>query len=80
MGTFLLPMWRKKKIGSKLTEYSFNFARKHNYEKIVIYVRASNAGAIAFYSNFGFIQKGILTHQVKIDNQYDDEIFMEFFL
>ncbi len=80
IGTFVLPMWRRKKIGNQLTQYSFNFARKHNYEKIVIYIRASNSGAINFYSILGFVQKGILARQVKIDNQYDDEIFMEFFL
>lgn len=79
-GTFILPEWRNKKIGSQLTHYSFNFAREHNYEKIVIYVRASNSGAIAFYRALRFVQKGILTHQVKIDDKYDDEIFMEFFL
>lgn len=78
--TFIHPMWRKKKIGNQLTKYSFNFARKHNYEKIVIYIRASNSGAIHFYRIMGFVQKGILTRQVKIDDQYDDEIFMEFFL
>ncbi len=80
IGTFVLPAWRKKGIGCQLTKYSFKFARKHKYEKLVIYVRASNVGAITFYRNLGFIQKGILTRQVKIDSQYDDEIFMEFFL
>ena len=80
IGTFVLPKWRKKRVGSQLTQYVFNFARNHNYEKIVIYVRASNSGAITFYKNLGFVQKGTLTRQVKIDDQYDDEIFMEFFL
>lgn len=80
IGTFIHPKWRKKKIGSQLTLFCFKFARKHRYEKLVIYVRASNSSAITFYSNSGFIQKGVLTKQVKMDDQYDDEIFMEFFL
>lgn len=80
IGTFILPEWRNKNIGRQLTKYSFNFARKHYYEKIVIYVRASNSGAITFYKDLGFVQKGILSHHVKIDDQYDDEIFMELFL
>ncbi|UCC21370.1 MAG: GNAT family N-acetyltransferase [Promethearchaeota archaeon] len=80
IGTFILPQWRKKKIGTKLAEYSFNFARNNNYEKIVIYVRATNTGAIDFYKKLGFIQKGILSRQVKINTQYEDEIFMELFL
>ena len=80
IGTFILPEWRKRNIGQELSQYTFDFARNHNYEKIVIYVRATNAGAIAFYENLGFVQKGVLSRQLKIDNQYEDEIFMELFL
>lgn len=80
IGTFILPDWRKRNIGWQLAQYTFKFARNHNYEKIVIYVRATNSGAISFYENLGFKQKGVLSRQVKIDNQYEDEIFMELFL
>jgi len=80
IGTFILPEWRKRNIGQQLAQYTFKFARNHNYEKIVIYVRATNSGAITFYENLGFEQKGVLSRQVKIDNQYEDEIFMELFL
>ena len=58
----------------------FQFARENGYEKLIIYVRAKNTGAIEFYKNLGFIQKGVLSKQVKIDGQYEDENFMEFFL
>jgi L-amino acid N-acyltransferase YncA len=80
IGTFVLPEWRKRSIGYKLARHTFNFARKHNYEKIVIYVRAKNSGAIAFYKKLGFVQKGVLSRQIKVDDQYEDEIFMELFL
>jgi len=80
IGTFILPEWRKKNIGHQLAQYTFNYARNHNYEKIVIYVRASNTGAITFYKKLGFAQKGVLSRQVKIDDKYEDEIFMELFL
>ncbi|MFX0034338.1 MAG: GNAT family N-acetyltransferase [Candidatus Hermodarchaeota archaeon] len=80
IGTFVLPKWRKKNIGLQLAQYTFNFARKHNYEKILIYVRAINKIAIAFYKKLGFLQRGVLSRQVKIDEQYEDEIFMEMFL
>jgi ribosomal protein S18 acetylase RimI-like enzyme len=80
VGTFILPEWRNKRIGKQLAEYTFNFARNNDYEKIVIYVRANNSGAIAFYKELGFIQKGILSRQVKIDGQYEDELFLELFL
>jgi len=80
MGTFILPEWRQKGIGTQLALETFKFARRNNYEKIIIYIRALNAGALTFYKNLGFIKKGILSRQVKLDNQYEDEIFLELFL
>jgi GNAT superfamily N-acetyltransferase len=79
-GTFIFPEWRRKGIGSKLTRYTLSFARDHNYEKIVIYARPGYYGVITFYKSLGFLQKGVLSRQVKINNQYKDEIFMELFL
>jgi len=80
IGTFVLPEWRESNIGSQLADYTFQFARNNEYKKLVIYVRARNRGAINFYKKLGFIQKGILTNQVFIDEHYEDEIFMELFL
>ena len=80
MGTILLPEWRRRGIGRRLAEHTFEYARAHGYEKIVIYVRASNAGAQAFYSRLGFVRRGVLERQAKIDGEYEDEVFMELFL
>jgi len=80
IGTFLLPKWRRYGIGQQLAIKTFQFARENGYEKLIIYVRANNTGAIEFYKNLGFITKGVLSKQVKIDGKYEDEIFMEFFL
>lgn len=80
VGTFVLPDWRGRGIGRSLAEHTFTFARTHGYEKLVIYVRASNTGAQAFYQGLGFVPRGVLSRQVKIDGQYDDEVFMELFL
>ncbi len=65
----------------RINDTSNNIVITSNYnEKFVIYIRAKNSGAIAFYKNLGFTQKGILARQVKIDGQNEDEIFMELFL
>ena len=80
MGTIILPEWRGKGIGRRLAEYTLDFARAHGYEKIVIYVRAGNTGAQAFYRSLGFVPKGVLERHVKIDGQYEDELFLELFL
>lgn len=80
IGTFILPKWRRTYIGRQLANYTFRFARLNGYKKLIIYVRAQNTGALNFYKYLGFIQKGVFTEQVKIDGQYEDEIFMELFL
>ena len=80
MGTIILPPWRRKGIGRRLAEHTFDFARANGYEKIVIYVRAGNTGALAFYHSLGFVPKGVLERQVKINGRYEDEVFMERFL
>jgi ribosomal protein S18 acetylase RimI-like enzyme len=80
LGTFVLPELRGEGIGRQLATHTFDFARAHGYEKSVVYVRASNSGAQAFYRSLGFRPKGVLERQVKIDGVYDDEVFMECFL
>jgi len=80
VGTFVLPAWRRKGVARRLATHTFEFARSNGYEKIVIYVRAGNEAAQAFYQRLGFVPKGILERQVKIDGRHEDEIFMETFL
>jgi len=80
MGTFILPAFRGRGIGHRLTQATLDFARRHGYEKIVIFIRQGNAEAQAFYASLGFVPCGKLSRQVKIDGKYDDEIFMELFL
>ncbi len=80
VGTIILPGWRGKGIGRMLARHTFDFARAHGYEKLVIYVRAGNTTAQTFYRSLGFVPKGVLARQVKIDGQYEDEVFMELFL
>ena len=81
VGFMSLDLWAKYTgIGHRLAEHTLDFSHANGYEKIVIYVRASNTGAQAFYRSLGFIPKGILERQVKIDGRYEDEVFMESFL
>lgn len=80
IGTFVHADFQGQDIGRQLAEASFKFAREKGYEKAVIYVRASNKAAQEFYQKLGFVPKGTLEKQVKIDGEYDDEIFMEMFL
>ncbi len=80
VGTEILPDWRGRGIGAQLAAHTLAFARAHGYEKLVIFVRASNPNAQAFYRALGFQECGCFARQVKIDGRYDDEILMEKFL
>lgn len=80
LGTFLLPAWRRKGVGRQLSDVTFAFARGAGYRKIVIYVRASNSDAQAFYQRLGFVACGRLSRQVIIDGVADDEVMMELHL
>jgi ribosomal protein S18 acetylase RimI-like enzyme len=80
MGTIVLPQWRRKGIGRRLAQHTLAYARAHGYEKVVIYVRAGNTDAQSFYRSLGFVRRGVLERQVRIDGQYEDEVFMELFL
>ena len=80
MGTQVYKGFRRQGIGRQLAAASFAFAREQGYEKVVIYVRSWNTAARDFYRSLGFEPRGTLTRQVKIKDQYDDEVFMELFL
>jgi RimJ/RimL family protein N-acetyltransferase len=80
LGTHILYEWRGRGVGTQLAAHTLAFARSAGYEKLVIYVRASNTGAQTFYARLGFVPCGHLTRQVKIDGEHDDEIVMEMFL
>ena len=80
IGTFLRPQWRRRGIGEALFQRAVDFARKHDFLKFVIQVRSSNLSARGFYQRLGFRECGRLNRQVRIGEQEDDEIIMEFFL
>lgn len=80
IGTFLSPAWRRRGIGEALFQNTVDFARKRDFLKFVIQVRSSNISAQGFYQRLGFRECGRLTRQVRIGEQEDDEIIMEFFL
>ncbi len=80
LGTFVLKEWRGCGIGRRLAQSTFEFSRANGYEKLVIFVRASNADAQSFYKSLGFVECGRFKRQVKIDGRYDDEVLMELFL
>ena len=80
MGTHIYRNFRRQGIGRRLFQLTMGFAREHGYEKIVVYVRAGNPVAQAFYREMGLVPKMMLERQIKINNRYDDEVMMEMFI
>jgi putative acetyltransferase len=80
IGTFLLPEWRGQGLARQLWNVTLAYAHDAEYRKLVIYVRASNIRAQAFYRHLGFKDCGRLARQVIIDGVADDEVLMELFL
>ena len=80
LGTFVSSKWRGRGVGRQLAVHTLAFARSAGYEKLVVFVRASNTGAVAFYAALGFAKCGRLAQQVKIAGVRDDEIVMEMLL
>jgi L-amino acid N-acyltransferase YncA len=71
---------RGKGIGKKLSETTFQKAKKKGYEKILTYVRADNIDALNFYKTLGFKVIGTAREQAKINGSYIDDVFIEKFL
>jgi L-amino acid N-acyltransferase YncA len=80
LGTFVLDEWRARGVGRQLAAQTLAFARSAGYEKLVVLVRAGNTSAQRFYAASGFSPCGRLVRQVRIADEYDDEIVMEMFL
>lgn len=80
LGTFVLDSLRGRGVGRQLARQTLPFARSAGYEKLVVFVRAGNTGAQRFYAGLGFSPCGRLGRQVRIADEYDDEIVMEMFL
>ena len=59
---------------------TLEFARAHDHEKLVIWVRGSHHAAQGFYKGLGFRECGRLSRQVSTDDAYDDEVLLEQFL
>lgn len=56
------------------------FFLENGYEKISLSVFSTNKRAINLYKKFGFEIEGVKKKEIKIDEEYVDEILMALFL
>jgi L-amino acid N-acyltransferase YncA len=71
---------RRRGIGRRLFEATFDSARQEGYEKIFTYVRGDNPAALTAYMKSGFRILGTAQRHAKIGGRYIDEVVIEKFL
>ena len=52
----VLPNQRGRKIGQQLMQYCIDFAKQHNYSKLILYSNTLLENAIYIYRKYGFIE------------------------
>ncbi|WP_286884537.1 GNAT family N-acetyltransferase [Aneurinibacillus sp. UBA3580] len=83
IGTFRIwlgPGFQGYGIGSKLMDYSLQWAKHHGLEKVCLDVFADNERAIDMYKKYGFVVEGYRKDQFILDGKHVDEVFMSKFL
>jgi len=51
----VLPIWRKKKVGTAIMEALLDYARAHDYKQVDVDAQVM---AVPFYRSFDFVEKG----------------------
>ena len=80
VGTWIRAGLRGRRVGRRLAEASFAFARSQGYEKIAIQVLADNDRALRFYGALGFERIGVARRHVKLEDRSHDVVHLEKFL
>ena len=80
IATFVDLACRRRGVGGRLSEVTFESARGKGYEKMFTFVRADNPEALRFYLKLGFRVVGTAQRQARIGSNYVDEIIIEKFL
>ncbi|WP_241657837.1 GNAT family N-acetyltransferase [Anaerobacillus alkaliphilus] len=78
--TWLASEAQGKGIGSKIMEYTLSWAEIHKLHKVVLTVFSGNMVATKLYQKYGFTIEGIQKEQVMLNGEYQDEIYMGYFV
>jgi L-amino acid N-acyltransferase YncA len=77
VGTFVALDARRQRLGALLFSASLPLAIAQGFHKLLTYVRADNASALAFYRAQGFRIVGTARDQARIDGVFIDEVIIE---
>ena len=77
IGTYVHHSGQRQGIGRLLFEATRLAAKEQGYEKFIAFVRADNAGGLAYYKRIGFEAIGVAKRHAKIKGRYIDEVLIE---
>jgi dephospho-CoA kinase len=77
LGTYVAASVRGAGLGRRMSEETFEQARAAGFAKIVVQVRADNAGALGFYAALGFRACGRLARQARVEGRDIDVLLFE---
>ena len=75
-GVGLLPQFRGRGIGTKLTRSALAAARAFGLHRVELTVREHNTGAIELYKKEGFAIESVQHDAVLVDGVYEDVVCM----
>ncbi|KTC90575.1 GNAT family N-acetyltransferase [Fluoribacter dumoffii] len=76
LGIGVLAPFRGQGVGEALLSMALQMAREKGLTRIELTVREHNTPAISLYKKYGFVKEGIHKNAVRIDNTYENHIFM----
>jgi ribosomal protein S18 acetylase RimI-like enzyme len=76
LGMGLLPRFRGRGIGTKLTQSALAAARAFGLHRVELTVREHNTGAIELYKKAGFEIEGVQRDAVLVDGVYENVVCM----
>lgn len=79
LGMGLAPAYRGKGLGRRLMEAALEASRREGFERVDLFVFASNANAIRLYESMGFVREGVRRKFAKIDGEWMDALDMAWF-
>ncbi|WP_245712443.1 GNAT family N-acetyltransferase [Anaerobacillus alkalilacustris] len=63
-----------------MLEYTLEWAKQHKIHKVVLTVFSENVIAKKLYKKYAFVIEGIQKDPLYVDNQFQDEIYVAYFL
>lgn len=76
LGMGVIAPYRGQGVGTALLKEALERAKAKGLTRIELTVREQNTPAIRLYKKFGFVIEGMHKNAVRIDDQYENHLFM----